>query len=94
MCDMLNGSVERIVRSNWLLGLLDRLRVLRLVLKQRQRSYDVVTQVRTYVRLWWGGGGAFNGVCPELWGRRGGGCLVLTWLLETCFFTHTHTRTH
>ena len=49
MCDMLNGSVERIVRSNWLLGLLDRLRVLRLVLKQRQRSYDVVTQVRKIV---------------------------------------------
>ena len=48
MCDMLEGSVERIVRSNWLLGLLERLRVLPMILQRRQQSYTVVTQVHMY----------------------------------------------
>lgn len=45
MCDMLQGSVERIISSNWLLQLLEKLRVSRLVIQKRQQSYLVTTQV-------------------------------------------------
>ena len=46
VCDMMVGSVERIIGSSWLLGVLDRLRVLSLVVQRRQLSYNVTTQVR------------------------------------------------
>ena len=46
ICDMMVGSVERIIGSSWLLGVLDRLRVLSLVVQRRQLSYNVTTQVR------------------------------------------------
>lgn len=45
VCDMVVGSVERIIKSSWLLRLLERLRVLSLVVHRRQLSYNVVTQV-------------------------------------------------
>ena len=45
VCDMVVGSVERIIRSSWLLRLLERLRVRSLVVQRRQLSYNVVTQV-------------------------------------------------
>lgn len=48
MCDMLQGSIERIITSNWLLRLLDRLRISRLVIQRRQQSYLVTTQVSLY----------------------------------------------
>ena len=47
MCDMLVGSVERIVESSRLLWLLDRTKLMRLVIRWRQPSYLVITQVRT-----------------------------------------------
>ena len=37
--------MERIINSSWLLRLLERLRVLALVVQRRQLSYSVVTQV-------------------------------------------------
>lgn len=46
VCDMMVGSVERIIGSSWLLGVLDQLRVLSLVVQRRQLSYNVTTQVR------------------------------------------------
>ena len=45
VCDMVVGSVEHIIKSSWLLRLLERLRVLSLVVQRRQLSYNVVTQV-------------------------------------------------
>ena len=45
MCDMLEGSVERIVRSNSLLRWMDKLHLLSFVVRHRQQSYAVVTQV-------------------------------------------------
>ncbi len=45
MCDMLVGSVERIVQSNVLLRLLQRVRIVGMVVQKRQLSYTVVTQV-------------------------------------------------
>ena len=45
MCDMLVGSVDRIVGSNWLLWILDRMKLMRLIIRWRQPSYLVVTQV-------------------------------------------------
>ena len=45
VCDMALGSVERIIRSSWLLGVLERLRVLALVVQRRQLSYNITTQV-------------------------------------------------
>ena len=48
MCDMLQGSIERIITSNWLLRLLDRLQISRLVIQRRQQSYLVTTQVSLY----------------------------------------------
>ena len=45
MCDLLEGSVERIIQSNVLLRLLERLNVLSTVLHHREKSYTVVTQV-------------------------------------------------
>ncbi len=50
MCDMLVGSVERIVQSNVLLRLLQRVRIVGMVVQKRQLSYTVVTQVQR-VRL-------------------------------------------
>ncbi|KAL5493303.1 hypothetical protein EMCRGX_G014460 [Ephydatia muelleri] len=44
MCDMLVGSVDRIVGSNWLLWILDRTKLMRLIIRWRQPSYLVVTQ--------------------------------------------------
>ncbi|XP_064383534.1 uncharacterized protein LOC135332129 isoform X2 [Halichondria panicea] len=44
MCDMLVGSVERIVQSNVLLRLLQRVRIVGMVVQKRQLSYTVVTQ--------------------------------------------------
>ena len=44
MCDMLVGSVDRIVGSNWLLWILDRMKLMRLIIRWRQPSYLVVTQ--------------------------------------------------
>ena len=45
MCDMLKGSVERIVRSSFLLRLIDRLRLLTLIVVHKDISYAVDTQV-------------------------------------------------
>lgn len=45
MCDMLKGSVERIVRSSFLLRLIDRLRLLALIVVHKDISYAVDTQV-------------------------------------------------
>ena len=42
---MLAGSVERVIASHWLLRLLKRMRVSELILRRRQQSYTVVTQV-------------------------------------------------
>ena len=46
ICDMVQGSVEKIIRSFWLFGLLERLRVLQMIVKRRQISYNVMMQVR------------------------------------------------
>jgi len=43
MCDMLIGSVERIIQSNLFLRLLKRVRVTELIVHKRQISYTVVT---------------------------------------------------
>lgn len=51
MCDMLQGSVERIISSNWLLQLLEKLRVSRLAIQKRQQSYLVTTQVNNIYSL-------------------------------------------
>ena len=45
MCDMLNGSVERIVSSSRLLLFLERVRILNWIIQRRQKSYHVHTQV-------------------------------------------------
>ena len=45
MCDMLSGSVERIVSSSWLLLFLERVRILKWIVQRRQKSYHVHTQV-------------------------------------------------
>ena len=45
MCDMLVGSVERIVESNVILRLLRRMKVVGMIVQRRQLSYTVVTQV-------------------------------------------------
>ena len=45
MCDMLKGSVERIVRSSFLLRLIERLRLLTLIVVHKDVSYAVDTQV-------------------------------------------------
>ncbi|XP_065897600.1 uncharacterized protein [Dysidea avara] len=44
MCDMLNGSVERIIQSSRLLLFLQRIGVLNWVIQRRQKSYFVHTQ--------------------------------------------------
>ena len=45
MCDMLSGSVERIVSSSWLLLFLERVGILKWIVQRRQKSYHVHTQV-------------------------------------------------
>ena len=53
MCDMLSGSVERIVSSSWLLLFLERVRILKWIVQRRQKSYHVHTQVSsTYNKYW------------------------------------------
>ena len=47
MCDMLSGSVERIVSSSHLLLFLERVRILNWIIQRRQKSYNVHTQVAT-----------------------------------------------
>ena len=47
MCDMLSGSVERIVSSSRLLLFLERVRILNWIIQRRQKSYNVHTQVAT-----------------------------------------------
>lgn len=49
MCDMLEGSVERIIHSNRLLGLLENLHIISLILHSRQQSYSVLTPVRSTI---------------------------------------------
>ena len=49
VCDMVVGSVERIINSSWLLRSLDWLRVLALVVQRRQLSYKVTTQVCPHI---------------------------------------------
>ena len=45
MCDMLQGSVERIIYSNPLLRALQRLKLVRYIVWKRQTSYSVQIQV-------------------------------------------------
>ena len=45
MCDMLTGSLERIINSGWFPWLLWRLGVTRFIVWKRKRSYLVTTQV-------------------------------------------------
>ena len=51
MCDMLNGSVERIVSSSWLLSFLERVRILKWIVQRRQKSYHVHTQVTPTISI-------------------------------------------
>ena len=51
MCDMLSGSVERIVSSSRLLSFLERVRILKWIIQRRQKSYHVHTQVASTIRL-------------------------------------------
>ena len=50
MCDMLKGSVERIIRSSYLLRLINRLRLISLIVVHQDTSYTVDTQVRVQLR--------------------------------------------
>jgi hypothetical protein len=43
MCDMLEGSVERIIHSNRFLVLLENLRIISFIVQSRQPSYTVLT---------------------------------------------------
>lgn len=46
MCDMLQGSVERVIASNIVFRVLERAKLRKYILILRQQSYTVVTQVR------------------------------------------------
>ncbi len=47
MCDLLEGNLERVIRSNWILIALERMKMREYIVRKRQQSYTVVTQVRT-----------------------------------------------
>ena len=51
MCDMLSGSVERIVSSSWLLLFLERVRILKWIVRRRQKSYHIHTQVSPTISI-------------------------------------------
>ena len=51
MCDMLSGSVERIVSSSWLLLFLERVRILKWIVQRRQKSYHIHTQVSPTINI-------------------------------------------
>ena len=47
LCDTLVGSLEHIVANNRLFQLLARLRLLSYLVRKREQSYEVITQVDT-----------------------------------------------